>query len=174
MSWHDFYQRRDAIDAVLDHAGQHPGVGLPFDELPAVTAVFADRESLALALQYKWSQVLMGYLGVALADVDHTEDIDHVATVAAAWRRAAKEQPALRDLLDTYAQRSGPEFRRALLAEQRMLAYAAGLADTREPADETARVGAVFLALVRAPGTQPITRRTSPVEQLFRRLVASA
>ena len=54
-----------------------------------------------------------------------------------------------------------------------MLAYAAGLADTREPADEAARVGAAFLALVRGP-RQPVTRRTSPMEQLFRRLVASA
>jgi hypothetical protein len=174
MSWHDFYQRRDALDAVLEHAGRHPGVGLPFDESSSVRAVFADRESLALALQYKWSQVLMGHLGVALSDAEDTEDIDHVAAVAAAWRRAAREQPALRDLLDTHAQQAGPEFRRARHAEQRMLAYAAGLAETGDPADETARVGAAFLALVRAPGTRPVTRRTSPVEQLFRRLVASA
>lgn len=173
MSWQDFYQRRDTIDAVLNHAAHHNGAGLPFDELPAVQAVFADRESLALALQHKWSNVLMGRLGVALADAEGTEDIDHVATVAAAWRRAAREQPALRDLLDTYTPDAGPEFRRALRAEQRMLAFAAGLADASEPAAETARIGAAYLALIRGP-RQPVTRRTSPVEQLFRRLVASA
>lgn len=170
MGWTNYYRRRDAIDQVLAHAGQHPGAGLPMHE-EAVQAVFADRESLALALQYKWSQVLMGHVAAALVDADH--DIDQVEAVAAAWRTAARQQPALRDLLDGYAAAAGEEFRRALRAEQRMVAFAAGLAEPGEPANETARIGAAFLGLVRGTARQPVNRRTNPVEQLFRRLVAS-
>lgn len=173
MSWTDFYRRRDAIAAVLDHAARHPGGGLPWDELPAVRAVFADREELALALQYKWSQVLMGHIAVALTDADRTPDIDQVAAVAAAWRRAARQQPALRDLLDRYATEAGAEFDRARQAERRTVAFAAGLAEPGEPAGESARIGAAFLALVRGP-RPPATRGGNPMEQLFRRLVASA
>ncbi len=171
MSWADFYQRRDAIDMVLGYAGQHPGDGLPYDELPAVRAAFTDRESLALALQYKWSQVLMGRVAVALTDADRTPDTDQVEAVAAAWRLAARQQPELRNVLDNYTAEAGDEFRRALRAEQRMVAFAAGLAEPGEPAGETARIGAAFLALIRSP-RQPVSR--NPVEQLFRRLVASA
>ncbi|HEX4705296.1 MAG TPA: hypothetical protein VH352_24425 [Pseudonocardiaceae bacterium] len=174
MSWEDFYQRRDAIELVLAHAGQHPGAGLPFEELTPVRLVFADRESLALALQYKWSLVLTGRIGAALTNAERTPDIDQVEAVAAAWRTAARQQPALRDLLDGYTPEAGAEFHRALQAEQRMVAFAAGLAEPGEPADETARIGSAFLALVRSTPRQPVNRRTSPVEQLFRRLVASS
>jgi hypothetical protein len=170
MSWTDFYRRRDAIDAVLAHAEQHPGAGLPFAELPAARAVFADRESLALALQYKWSQVLTGHIGTALSGTDL--DADQVEAIAAAWRRAARQHRALRGLLDQYTAEADPTFRRALSAEQRMVAFAAGLAEHGEPADEAARIGAAFVALIRGP-RQPVSRRTS-VEQLFRRLVASS
>lgn len=175
MSWADYYERRDAIDLVLAHAERHPGTGLPFDGLDAVRAVFADREELALALQYKWSQVLMGRLGVALAQAEQTPDVDHVEAVAAAWRTAARKQPALRDLLDTHAAdaAAGQAFHEAQRAEQRMIAYAAGLAEVGEPAEESARIGAAFLALVRGTPARP-TRRRTPIEQLLRRLVASA
>ena len=172
MSWTDFYRRRDAIDAVLAHAEQHPGAGLPFDELPAARAVFADRESLALALQYKWSQVVTGHIGAALSDTDRKPDSDQVEAVAAAWRLAARQHRALRGLLDQYTAEADPAFRRAQRAEQRMVAFAAGLAEHDEPAGETARIGAAFVALIRGP-RQPVSRRTS-VEQLFRRLVASS
>jgi len=172
MGWTNYYQRRDAIDLVLAHAGQHPGAGLPMHEKP-VQAAFADRESLALALQYKWSQILMGHIAAALVEADHTPDIDQVEAVAAAWRTAARQQPALRDLLDGYTPEAGKQFRDALKAEQRMVAFAAGLADPAEPATDTARIGAAFLALVRGTPRQPVNSRTNPVEQLFRRLVAS-
>ncbi|HEY3608570.1 MAG TPA: hypothetical protein VGL06_13765 [Pseudonocardiaceae bacterium] len=172
MGWANHYQRRDVINQVLTHAGQHPGAGLPMDDA-AVRAVFADQESLALALQYKWSQILMGHIAAALVDVGSLADADQVEAVAAAWRTAARRQPALRDLLERHTAEAGPEFRRALRAEQRMVAFAAGLAEPGEPADETARIGAAFLGLVRGPGHRPVNRRTNPMEQLFRRLVAS-
>jgi hypothetical protein len=170
MGWANYYQRRNAIDLVLAHAGQHPGAGLPMHE-KQVQAVFADRETLALALQYKWSQVLMGHIAAALVEVDRTPDIDQVEAVASAWRTAARQQPALRDLLDGYAPEAGKEFHQARKAEQRMVAFAAGLADPAEPAGDTARIGAAFLGLVRGTPRRP--RHTNPVEQLFRRLVAS-
>jgi len=172
MGWANYYQRRDAIDQALTHAEQHPGAGLPMHE-EGVRAVFADRESLALALQYKWSQILMGHIAAALVDVESLVDADQVEAVAAAWRTAARRQPALRDLLDGHTAEAGAEFRRALRAEQRMVAFAAGLAEPGEPADETARIGAAFLGLVRGAPHQRVNRRTNPMEQLFRRLVAS-
>jgi len=172
MGWANYYQRRDAIDQVLTHAGQHPGAGLPMDEA-AVRTVFADRESLALALQYKWSQILMGHIAAALVDADHTPDIDQVEAVAAAWRTAARRQPALRALLEGHTAEAGDEFRSALRAEQRMVAFAAGLAEPTEPANETARIGAAFLGLVQGTPRRPVNRHANPVEQLFRRLVAS-
>jgi hypothetical protein len=174
MSWGDYYQRRDAIELVLAHAGRHPGAGWPYEEFEPVRQVFADRESLALALQYKWSQVLTGQIGAALTTAAHAPDLDQVEAVAAAWRIAARQQPALRELLDGYAAEAGAEFRRASRAEQRMVAFAAGLAEPGEPADETARIGKAFIALVRSTPRQPVNRHTNPVEQLLRRLVASS
>jgi hypothetical protein len=178
MSWTDFYQRRDAINLVLDQARRNPGVGLPFDELPTVRALFGSEEELALALQYKWSQLLLGRVGVALVEAEHDEDADNLETVATAWRRAAAEAPVLRDLLEGYVEKAGheeagPAFLAALAAEQRMVAYAAGLAEPGESAAQTARVGSAFLALIRGGSTRP-ARRRNPIEQLLRRLVASA
>jgi hypothetical protein len=174
MTWADFYTRRDAIDSVLAYARRHGATALPFEELDDVRSVFADREELGLALQYKWSQALTGHVAVALSDAERAPDIDHVDAVAAAWRRAAAQQPEVRSLLDAYAAsgEAGPRFRDAQRAEQRMLAYAAGLAEPGEAADEVSRIGAAFIALVRGvPGRTP---RRKPIEQLLRRLVASA
>jgi hypothetical protein len=156
MSWEDFYRRRDAIALVLAHARHHKGTGLPFDDIEAVRSTFADREELALALQYKWSQLLMGRIAVALADAGRTEDVDHVEAIATAWRTTASSHPELRDLLDAYLPDGGEVFQTCLRAEQRMVALAAGLAEPGEPADAAARIGAAFLALIR---TAPRHRR---------------
>lgn len=170
MSWEDFYRRRDAIGLVLAHAKRRKGTDLSFD---AVREVFADRGELAAALQYKWSQQLTGRIAVALVDPD--QDLDHVEAVASAWRATARRHPELRALLDGYAAEADDVFHAVQRAEQRMLALAAGLAEQGEPADETARIGAAFLALIRsAPQQPPTRRRANAIEQLFRRLVASA
>jgi hypothetical protein len=87
--------------------------------------------------------------------------------------RLRPAQPELRALLDAYAADAGPVFRAELAAEQWMLALAAGLAEVGEPAEETARIGAAFLALIRSGPRQP-ARRRHPIEQLVRRLVASS
>lgn len=169
MSWTDFYQRRDAIDLVLAHARHNPGQGLPFADLAEVREQFGSREELALALQYKWSQVLLGRLGVALHDAGHNAEVGNLEAVTSAWRRAAADTPALRELLDGYAaEEAGAEFLAALAHEQRMIAYAAGLAEFGEPAEETARVGAAFLALIRGTPSTP-QRRHNPIEQLIRK-----
>lgn len=172
MSWEDFYRRRDAIDAVRAYARKHDTTTLPFDEIDDVPAVFADRDELALALQYKWSQALQGRVTVALSDAERAQDTDHVEAVAAAWRTTAARLPELRTLLDRHLPDANRDFRAAVAAEQRMIAHAAGLAEIGEPADETARIGAAFIGLVRTTPKQPI-RRGNPVEQLLRRLVAS-
>ena len=114
MSWTDFYQRRDAIDLVLAHAKRHPGAGLPFAELAEVREQFGSREELALALQYKWSQLLLGRLGVALLDAERDTEVDNLEAVTSAWRRTAADAPVLRELLDGYVEDAGPEFLAAL------------------------------------------------------------
>jgi hypothetical protein len=176
MSWADYYERRDAIDLVLEHAARHRDAGLPFAELDSVRSVFTDREELALALQYKWSQALMGRVTVALVDAEKTPDVDHVEAVAAAWRTTARQQQTLREVLDAYAADpdASQEFLAALRAEQRMVAFAAGLAEVGESDAEAARIGAAFMALVRGTPRQRTARHRTPIEQLLRRLVASA
>jgi hypothetical protein len=169
MGWADHYRRRDAIELVLATDGDR----LPYADLESVRAAFPSREDLALALRYRWTQALTGRLDVALTEAERSADVDHVGAVAAAWRATARQQPALRRLLDGYTPEAGERFRRSVRAEQRMVALAAGLAGPDEPGDEAARVGAAFLALVREGSARP-TRGGRPIEQLFRRLVASS
>lgn len=164
MGWGDHYRRRAAIDSVL---ARPTGLDGP------VPDGFADREELALALQYRWSQQLTGRIAVALTDAGHAHDVDHVEAVATAWRTTAAHHRRLRALLDDYAAGAGPVFRRTQRAEQRMVALAAGLADAGETPEEAARIGAAFLALVR--GTPKRQARSGTlVDQLIRRLVASS
>jgi hypothetical protein len=170
MSWTDFYQRRDAIDEVLRQAGQDVRGELPYEGLPQVTAQFASREDLALALQYKWSQLLLGRITVALNDAEHSPDVDHVEAVSAAYRKAVADNPVLRELLDNYTAKAGPEFLASARAEQRMVALAAGLAEYGEAEEEIARVGAAFVALVRGSTQRSRGRRTI---DLLRMLVAN-
>lgn len=166
MSWADFYRRRDAIDHVLAQARRHDGA-FAFDD---VGAAFDTRAELALALQYKWSQLLTGHVAVALTDAARKPDGDQVAAVAEAWRATARAQPELRRLLDEHEPDN--DFRAAIRAEQRMLAYAAGLAEPTEPPAETARIGAAFQALIRNTPDHP-THPTNPIERLFRRPVTT-
>jgi hypothetical protein len=169
MGWADHYRRRDAIELVLATDGDR----LPYADLESVRAAFPSREDLALALQYRWTQALTGRLDVAMVDAERFADVDHVGAVATAWRTTASRHPALRRLLDSYRAEAGPRFRAAIRAEQRMMALAAGLAGHDEPAAEAARVGAAFLALVRESPVRA-QRGGRPIEQLFRRLVASS
>jgi hypothetical protein len=163
MSWTDFYQRRDTIDLVLARAKRDPGAGLPFTELTEAREQFGSPEQLALALQYKWSQLLLGRLGVALLEAERDTEIDNLEAVTSAWRRTAADAPVLRELLDGYVQDAGPEFLAALAHEQRMVAHAAGLAEFGEPADETASVGSAFLALIRDTPRTPQRRCRLPL-----------
>lgn len=162
MSWTDFYRRRDALDAVLEHARRNPESGLAFAD---VADVFASPADLLLALHYKWMMKLTGQLGVALTE----PDVDLVDAVLAGWRATAAEHPALRRLLDAGMEEHAEAMRPAIEGEQRMLALAAGLAEPHEGPDEISRVGATLLALLHNAPEQP-ARRRSPVEQLLRRL----
>ncbi len=175
MSWSDFYRRRDAIELVLAHTRRTGDTHLPFAELPAVAREFADRDDLALALQYKWSQVLMGRIAVELTDAEQTPDVDHVDAVTRAWRTAAAQQPQLRALLDTYTAdpQASDEFLAQVRAEHRSLALAANLAELGEPTEEISRIGAAFVSLIRTE-PQRSNRRHLPVGRFFRRPVASA
>jgi hypothetical protein len=172
MSWTDFYRRRDALDAVLEQARRDPASTAPFASfasIPQVAAEFARPEDLLLALHHRWSLRLTGQLGVALSN----PDIDPVDAVLAGWRTTAAANPELRDLLDRGAREYPDVVRPAVDGEQRLLAHCAGLAEADDSPEEVTRLGATLLALLRNGSERP-ARRRSPVEQLLRRLVASA
>ena len=167
MSWTDFYRRRDALDAVLEHARRNPEGGLPTND------VFPSQANLLLALHHRWTMKLTGRLGVALTEAGRDPDVDLVDAVLAGWRATAAEHPTLRRVLDQGTAEHAEAMRPAIEGEQRLLALAAGLAEPHERPEEIARVGAALLALLHNASERP-TRRRSPVEQLLRRLVPSA
>lgn len=171
--WETYYRRRDAVDAVLDHARTSAGGTLPFADVPGVRAVFADEEELLLAMHYRWIQLLTGYINVALDELDAGTGAtdDPMAAAGTAWRRAARERPVLRRVLDEHAPGTTPELRAAYSRELRLLAVAAGLADPEEPTDESTKIGATYRALLHA--TPERSQRRGPVAAL-KRLLADA
>lgn len=151
MGWHEFYRRRDALDAVVEQG-----------EL-RTSEVFPERGELLLALQQRWGRRL--HARIELAELTAGDLVDAVGD---AWRRAADENAALRALLDEHA--DDPVLRPFVDAEHRMLARAAGLTELGDSVEEETSIGAAFVALQRSAPD----RRRNPVERLLRRLVPSA
>ncbi len=170
MTWDDFHQRQRTIRAILEHAAQHPTAQLELTAVPGADEVFADRADLLRALHYKWTQVLTGRIDVGVQDADANPHGDRVEAVTSAWRRAAADNPALREILDAHA--GDPALAQATLHEQRMLALSAGLAESHEPASETNRVGKAFRSLLRAEPTAAPGKSRRPLSQL-RKLIPS-
>jgi hypothetical protein len=141
MGWADFYRRRDALDAVLEHARREPDGRLPFGEVSGVAEVFGSPVELLLALHYRWLLALTGRLGVALSDA--APDADPVDTVASARRSAAADHPVLRGLLDRHLDEDDEAIAAALTGERRLLALSAGL-DVVDPSPETLVVTGVL------------------------------
>lgn len=166
MSWTDYYERRNALDSVLVRAERDPAGPLP------TSPAFDDPAELLLALHYRWTLKLTGRLGMVLAEAERDSSIDLVDAISDAWRRTVAENKTLYAVLEAHAHEY-EALRPQLQAEQRTLALAAGLAETHEPTVEITRVGAAFQTLLRTAAQQP-SRHRSPVEQLLRRLVASA
>ncbi|WP_236788842.1 hypothetical protein [Amycolatopsis sp. GM8] len=168
MGWNDFYQRRDIADAVLRQAARDPQAPLPFTEIPGAAEVFGTEEQLLLALRYRWSRLLSGYLRSEFED----ETGDQVEAVTRVWNRAVRRNRTLRAVLDAHVE-DYPEPRRMHEAEQRMLAVAAGLADPGEPVEELDKVGRAFAALLRhGPGLE--APRRNPFGHLLRMLAPTA
>lgn len=175
MSWNDFYQRRDILEAALRQWGRNPSSPLSLDEIPGATKYFASEEEILLALQYKWTQVLGGQLRAELADPDYAGEelaIDRVDAVTRAWNRAVAEHATLRAVLDAAVDRC-PALIPSHEAELRTLALTAGLAEAGEPTAEITKVGRAFGTLLRHGQTKPVRRR-GPVGQLLRLLAPSA
>ncbi|ONI79165.1 hypothetical protein ALI144C_25335 [Actinosynnema sp. ALI-1.44] len=166
MSWNDYYERRDAIDSVLVRAGKNPGGPLP--QSPA----FTDPAQLLLAMHYRWTMKLTGRLGTALSEAENDPSADMVDAISDAWRQVVADNPTLYAVLEAHADRY-EELRPQRQAEKRTLALAAGLAEAHEPTEEITRVGAAFRTLLQTAAEQP-ARKCGVVEQLLRRLVASA
>lgn len=174
MSWHDFYARRDIMDAVLKRARGNPAATLPFEEIDRAKELFGSCEQLLLALYYRWTQLLGGYLRAELVgpeDSDNSprDESDNADRATAAWQRAHRKHPTLRAVLDAGIEAYPAVLRPAFEREQRMLAISAGLADPYEPVAEITRVGASFLTLIQHSGEVP-ARHSGPVGQLMRLL----
>ncbi|GAA5114838.1 hypothetical protein [Haloechinothrix salitolerans] len=163
MSWNDFYARRDIMRDAVDRAAKDNG-RLPFAELDGADELFGTEHQLLLALYHRWTLLLGGKLrAMAAAPEDgHAPDVDTDLPdrVGAAWRETAAEHPTLRAVLDTAIEADPESLRPALEAEQRMMAFAAGLADPGEPITEATKVGASFLTLIRHAGAVPARGRT--------------
>jgi hypothetical protein len=114
MSWDDHYRRRAAIKAVLRHAELHPEDGLPFEQLPQVSAEFRDRHELLLALQYDWSQALWARIELLSLDGGRTHSplADAADLGQAAWAVCSARYPVLRRLLDAYRDELAPSLDR--------------------------------------------------------------
>ncbi len=176
MSWNDFYQRRDILEAALRQAGHHPSDPLELGEIPGATRYFASEAELLVALQYKWNQVLAGRLRTEMTDpdyADHDLALDRVDAVTRAWNRATAEHETLRAVLDAAVDRC-PELVPSHEAELRTLALTAGLADGNEPTAEITKVGSAFVTLLRHGRQAKPARRRSPMGHLLRLLAPSA
>jgi hypothetical protein len=179
MSWNDFYRRRDILDAVLDAAREDPTAPLPFAAVPGAQETFGTEQALLLALHYRWSLFLGGYLRAEIGGTGEIDDedtgtaVDHVDEVTRAWQAAVRDQETLRAVLDAGAVCHPQALRAVQEAEYRMLALTAGLAEPHEPTAEITQVGATFEALLRN-GPTLANRRRSPVGQLLRLLSPSA
>lgn len=152
MGWHEFYQRRDALDRVVAE-----GLTVPDG--------FTGEDEVLLALQYRWSLRLTGRVEAAIEAARRDPGLDLVDAVGEAWRATVDHDPDLRRLLDEHA--GHPALRPAVRDEQALLAGAAGLTDPTDGPAEQAAVGAAFVALLRAP-------RRGRVHRLLRRLAPTA
>ena len=174
MSWTDFYRRREILDAAVRQARRAPHAPLELAEIPGAADEFGTEENLLLALQYKWSQLLGGYLRAEFADPDNADDAagDQVDAVTRAWRQAQHDHEDLRLVLDGALPRC-PALEPLHRIELHTLALTAGLAEPHEPAEEIVKVGRALEALLRAGDTGP-ARRRGPVGHLLRLLAPSA
>lgn len=174
MSWNDFHRRREAMNAALAQAERDPDGPLPFEDIPQVTAEFADPEELLLAMQHKWTQLLTGKVGVALDEAEHDPHVDGVEAVVNSWRELAEQEPVLRRVLDRHGATAGDAMREAVEREQRLLALASGLAEPFEETAEVTRTGAAFAALLRSTPAPSTARRENSFGRLLGRLLPSA
>ncbi|GAB3281636.1 hypothetical protein [Parasphingorhabdus pacifica] len=173
MTWNDFYQRQNAIQAALDHARENGADALTAETPAPVRQVFSDSAELLGALHHKWTQLLTGRIGVALSDAETEPHGDRVQAVTTAWRRTASENPSLREVLDHHAAAPSSPLHDALEREQRLLALAAGLVEHHESTEEITRVGAAFRRLLQvSPANESNSHRTGRLDQL-RKLIPS-
>ncbi|MCU1687606.1 MAG: hypothetical protein JWQ81_8345 [Amycolatopsis sp.] len=176
MSWNDFYRRREVMGTVLDRARRNPAGELPFAGIPGAEELFGTEESLLLALQYKWNQLLSGQLRAESACPDDARaeagELDQVDAVSRAWQKTTSANETLRAVLDAHADRY-PSLHSVHQAELRMLAVTAGMAEQSEPTADITKIGVVLDALLRHGPARP-ARRRSPVSHLLRMLAPSA
>jgi hypothetical protein len=122
MCWNVHARRQAVIGSVLEYAREHPEAGLPYTQLPQVTAEFRDRDELLLALQHAWSQALRVQIEHLSIDTRRTErEVDAGEVARQGWRRTARQHGTLRRLLDDYLVECGTRMDVALHGQDDLL-----------------------------------------------------
>ena len=151
--WESYHQRAGAVQDVLTRLPRHRGSALPWDD--ALATVFDDRDDLLEALHGVWTRRLLARVDLAL-EVGAGDTPRQ--SVESAWRTTVRELPALRALLDEYADTEVA--RRCVSGEHRLMAVAAGLATLSDPTSHSVRRGAELVSSIH-PAPAPHRRATS-------------
>ena len=145
--WQSYHLRSEAVKGVLARLDRSTGsVGLPWDD--DLASVFVDPDDLLEALHAVWTRRLLARVDLELEMGTGTPR----GSVETAWRATRTQLPALRALLDRYADTDVAQ--RCVAGEQRLMAVAAGLATLSDPAPRSARLGAELVATFRRPTTR--------------------
>ncbi|CAA9363572.1 MAG: hypothetical protein AVDCRST_MAG47-381 [uncultured Nocardioidaceae bacterium] len=154
--WQSYHLRADAVRGVLarlDGSLSSPGsLALPWDD--ALASVFLDPDDLLEALHGVWTRRLLARVDLELETGTGTPR----QSVETAWRATRTQLPALRTLLDRYADTDVAQ--RCVTGEHRLLAVAAGLATLSDPAPRSAGRGAELVASLQQKRTPTRHRRT--------------
>lgn len=151
MTWQQFRRRQRAIQSALQYCREHPTATPTPHAISDAQGIFADSDELLAALQYRWTQALIGRIELACTEVADQPGADRVDTVVAAWNRTATDNPTLRAVLDGNAESAGPRFAAALRREGRVLALASGLAQAGDTQEAIERLGVALRALFALP-----------------------
>ena len=133
----DLPRRDKVLTDVITEVDRRLDGELPMD-VPGVEHTFRDASTLAGALHVRWSATLAAHVERELV----AQPDDPEAAVVRAWRRAARELPGVRMVLDRLVdQARGPELARLHRREARQrqwLAHRAGLSSNPRTLDDDA------------------------------------
>lgn len=142
MTWIPPTSRDQVLQDVIDEADRRLDGQVPTD-VPGVEHTFRDARTLVDVLHVRWIATLTQQVDLALTELPDEPE----RAVVRAWRRAARELPGTRMILDRAMESSGGRDRERLerraRRQRQWLAQRAGLAPvSRRPDDEAVEAGA--------------------------------